>query len=1278
MDEDQGPSQIVPQPRAAWSASRMAAGAKRLFFTREGLIGDYDYAFLFKPNLPFMKKSVHASPFFGLNDRMPLVLALLLGFQHALAMLAGLITPPIIMSGSGGVNLPQETQQYLVSASLIVSGILSIIQITRFNIYRTPYYIGTGLISVVGMSFTIIPVAGGVFEQMYNNGYCPVAEDGTRLACPDAYGALLGTAACCALLQILIAFVPPKILLRLVPPIVTGPTIMLIGVKLIQTGFKDWSGGSGCYQPTSDFFAVCPNVGAPNALPWGSAEYLGLGFSVFLTIILSERFGSPIMKSCSVVVGLLVGCIIAAATGYFDDSGITNAPVASFVWVHTFKLTVYGPLVLPMLSVYIICACEAIGDITASCDVSKVETEGPIYESRVQGGVLADGLNGVLAALMTITPMSCFAQNNGVIALTRCANRTAGYCACFFLIVMGIFAKFAASLVAIPKPVLGGMTTFLFTAVAVSGVSVIARGVPFTRRNRFILTAGFSVGYGATLVPTYFDHVFTYSGSNTALRGFMDAIQIVMESGFVVTAILCMILNLVLNEEIEDDDDVKTVQQIDATEGSIERQQSKEAEDTVRSKEAAAEEASDWQWLEEQLSPEALEWVNHENNLTVDTLDALPNTEALRDGLLELADSDVRNPDFWMAGPLFRLRKSATNQHGILERGERAPSGSVDQWRQVIDIEELGRAEDKEFDFYNYNFGSTVLGQEGSRLLVQLSNAGSDLIEIREVDGETGEVVADGFSTGPGHTTAAWLDQDHILIIHALTGGPTNAIGWPTTAYIWERGTPLEEATPVHSALTTDSLYTASNYGARDSHRGLIKRYVDYSTIIHYLVSLDGTVEEVPLPTAVTMTPPDVQTGRHLILALAQASVVNGTELPPGTVLAYDMEATDEPADSRTTIVHVPKENEFNPDIIVDGMRASHSRVYLTTTIEGRERRLVLEYDTPSWRLVRTTPTGDGLHAAVIASDRYTDDVVMSESGYLQPAKFWLENVDNESQHVLHEQTAVFNSDDFVATRGVAESKDGTLIDYLLLAPVESSHPAGELPVLVTGYGGFGITVTTGYLSFFVGGVAIVPWFEAGGALVVAYIRGGGERGDAWHQSAVRENRQRSYDDFIAIAEKLVADGLTVPEHMGVFGASHGGLLASVMGTQRPDLFGAVVADVPMTDMLRYHLMGSGAVWVDEYGHPDDPEMEPILRAYSPFHNVKEGTEYPPFLATISTTDDRVGPGHARKLIAKLKEVGSADAFLYEDRSGGHTVSDPFRNAALLARRMAFFIHYLM
>ncbi|KAF2113466.1 permease family-domain-containing protein [Lophiotrema nucula] len=550
---DYPPDRIGPDhgPKRSWGEK--GRRVVKAFTTKEGLIGTYDYAFLFKPNLPFMKKERRAAPFFGLHDKMPLLLGLLLGFQHALSMLAGVISPPLILAPAA--NLPPDVTRYLVSTSLIVCGILSSIQITRFHIYKTPYYIGTGLISVVGTSFATIPVATGALAQMYATGYCPTAADGTKLPCPDGYGAIIGTAACCALLEVLMAFTSPKYLKKIFPPLVTGPTVMLIGVKLVQSGFQNWAGGSGTCntRPTTGIYQLCPTINAPHPLPWGSAEFIGLGFSVFITIIICEKFGAPIMKSTAVVIGLLVGCIIAGATGYFDRSGIDASPAASFIWVHTFKLSVYGPIVLPLLAVYMVLAMEAIGDITATCDVSRLEVDGEMYDSRIQGGVLADGLNGIIAALCTITPMSTFAQNNGVIALTRCANRKAGYACCFWLIIMGIFAKFAAALVAIPSAVLGGMTTFLFSAVAVSGIRIIST-MPFTRRNRFILTASFTLGIGATMVPTWFSFVFTYDGPNRALLGFYNAIELILETGFAVTAFVALILNLILAEEIEDEE----------------------------------------------------------------------------------------------------------------------------------------------------------------------------------------------------------------------------------------------------------------------------------------------------------------------------------------------------------------------------------------------------------------------------------------------------------------------------------------------------------------------------------------------------------------------------------------------------------------------------------------------------------------------------------------------------------------------------------------------------
>lgn len=538
----------------------------RKWTTREGLLGDYDYGYLFIPDMPFKKGQPKTQPFFGLNSSMPLVLGMILGLQHSLAMLAGVITPPMLISTAA--NLSNEIREYLIYTSLIVAGSLSCIQITRFHIYKTPYYIGTGLLSVVGTSFATITICTKAMPLMYKTGLCPMDGD-KELPCPDGYGRIIATGTVCALLEILLSFAPSKVLQRVFPPLVTGPVVLLIGTHLVETGFQNWMGGSNC---------VGEMCGTAKKLQWGLAEYLGLGFSVYATIVLSERFGSPIMKSCAVIMGLLVGCIIAAACGYFSSENIDSAPVATFPWVHTFKLQVYGPAVLPFFAGYIVLIMEAIGDITATCDVSRLEVEGEMYESRIQGGVLADGVNSVIAGLMTMTPVSTFAQNNGVISVTKCANRKVGYWCAFFLIIMGIFAKFAAAIVSIPSTVLGGMTCFLFSSVTVSGIKIIST-TELTRRDRFVLTAALVPGIGSVLVPNWFDNVFTYSGGNTALMGFFDAITLVMETGFAITGFVGLILNLIIpqvDEEMEEINEVVLETVGSATQEALEVYKSRE------------------------------------------------------------------------------------------------------------------------------------------------------------------------------------------------------------------------------------------------------------------------------------------------------------------------------------------------------------------------------------------------------------------------------------------------------------------------------------------------------------------------------------------------------------------------------------------------------------------------------------------------------------------------------------------------------------------------------
>lgn len=442
------------------------------------------------------------------------------------------------------------------------------------------YYLGTGLITVVGTSFATLSTANAIFDAMYTDGTCSstTADDGTvtRLACPDAYGKVLGTSLICSFLEIFMSFVPARRLKRIFPPIVTGTVIVMIGASLIgSSGIPNWGGGSNdCMDhPTSGYFELCPNIAAPRPLPWGSAEFIGLGFLSFVTIMLTEMFGSPFLKNISIVVGLAVGCIVSGAAGYIDGSSISSAPAITFLWVHTFKIGVYPPAILPMLAVYVSVAMEAIGDITASAEVSRVAVDDLEFDSRIQGGVLSDGVGGFFSALFTVTPLSIFAQNNGVIAITRCANRTAGRWCCFFLILFGVLGKISGVFLAIPNPVLGGVTTFLFATVATSGIRVLAYNA-FTRRDRFVLAAALSFGFGDLLVPTIFEHLFDgVNNPSKGLQGLFDSITIILSTPFLAAGIMAVILNLTLPQELDeherehdDDDDGAELAEVESQE----------------------------------------------------------------------------------------------------------------------------------------------------------------------------------------------------------------------------------------------------------------------------------------------------------------------------------------------------------------------------------------------------------------------------------------------------------------------------------------------------------------------------------------------------------------------------------------------------------------------------------------------------------------------------------------------------------------------------------------
>lgn len=595
---------------------------------REIIIGNYNWGFLCTPRIVCGGKR-DLPPFYGKDGDLPLLLAAVMGLQHALAMVGGIMTPPILIASSAGFSA--DIQAYLVSAALIVSAFASFIQILQIKIPFTPYVIGSGLFSVMGITFAVVPVAKQVISILTSctcNGISCLADgsckscqqqlEGNCLSGEDAYGHVLGTVLVCCWVQVLASFCPPKTLRRIFPPIVTGTCIILIGVSLIATGFENWGGGSYCASQVLTSKTLCTGNGDVK-LPFGHRYYVGLGFVVFSTLVLVEIFGSPYMRNIQVIIGLAIGMLVASTVHvtrcedncltqcydvlpeglhynssthtisgmaksiyqngticvqqcspstyndtichqyrYVTGTKIANANWVTFLWVHIFPIKFYAPALLPLVFALISATMECIGDVTATTEASHLEPFGPSFEKSIQGAILADGLNTFLAALGTMTPVTTYAQNNGVISLSRCASRRAGFACCIWLLVLGVFSKFAAILVSIPNCVLGGMTTFLFSSVVVSGIHVLNLKEGLTRRNRFIAIIALGIGLGVNLVPSWVNisgqSNYPFEGNlwpvnpgwSASYRGFRDAIILILSNGYSVGGLLALILNLIL------------------------------------------------------------------------------------------------------------------------------------------------------------------------------------------------------------------------------------------------------------------------------------------------------------------------------------------------------------------------------------------------------------------------------------------------------------------------------------------------------------------------------------------------------------------------------------------------------------------------------------------------------------------------------------------------------------------------------------------------------------
>jgi NCS2 family nucleobase:cation symporter-2 len=520
--------------------------AGSFFWTK--VVGDYDYKRLCMPRLnPWKKENQEPLPFYGPDANLSVLFAMMLGFQHSLAVVGGTIIPGILL---GNLDPSGDAGPYLVSYALITSGICTCIQVRHTPIPKTGYFVGSGMLCVIATSFAFLPTAlQSITVQM---------DEGKSF--DEAYGSLIGVFLVGAIFQAGISFIPGPMLRRIFPKWLAGLCVFLVGLSLTGVGVQSWGGGGDC---AGDLSANCTQVGK-SQLPFGSGEYVGLGFFVMTVIVIFELFGSPFLRSCGIAIALLLGYLLAAITEdrngdpYTDSAAVKDAPAVLFLWVKTFPIGFYTPAFLPTLIAYIVSTVETYGDTSATAEASGLQPNndetGKKYDETIQGGLIGDAVNSFISALSMVLPSTTLSQNIGIISLTNVASKDAGYACGLWMVIYGVFGKFGAFFTSIPQPVLGGMSTFLFANIAVSGIKVMtAYGID--RRARFIMAIAASFGIGTIIVPAWFtsgNFLDCPAIDDPGLRGACDAVIITLSTGYAVGCLVALFLNAVLPYEADE------------------------------------------------------------------------------------------------------------------------------------------------------------------------------------------------------------------------------------------------------------------------------------------------------------------------------------------------------------------------------------------------------------------------------------------------------------------------------------------------------------------------------------------------------------------------------------------------------------------------------------------------------------------------------------------------------------------------------------------------------
>lgn len=560
------------------------------------------------------------------------------------------------------------------------------------------------------------------------------------------------------------------------------------------------------------------------------------------------------------------------------------------------------------------------------------------------------------------------------------------------------------------------------------------------------------------------------------------------------------------------------------------------------------------------------------------------------------------------------------------------------QWEVLLDLDALAAAESEDWVWS----GAAILRPTQSRALVQLSRGGSDAVVVREFDLTTRGFVADGYFVPEAKTRVSWIDENSVYVGTDFGSGSLTRSGYPRLAKRWHRGTPITNAGTVFEGHADDVSVSAGYDKTPGYERHYVVRVIDTARQEIHLLSGDCPVLlDIPCDAAIAWH------RDTLIVVPRTAWETGGSSYPAGAVLASSLSAFLG-GDRTFEIVFTPDERT---SLVDADWTANH--LLLTTMRDVQTQIAICTPSSTGWSLEwLPTPASMTKNSISCTDPLDNDEFLIKATGFALPPALFRASP-HTAPKLIKQSPAFFDASRIATEQYFAKSSDGTDVPYFVTRQAGTTGPA-----LMKGYGGFGKPLLPAY-----DGTEGAAWLERGGISVVANIRGGGEYGPAWHDQARRAGKVRAFEDFAAVARDIVNRGITTSQQLGAIGRSNGGLLVGVMLTRYPELFGALACRMPLFDMARYHKLLAGASWIAEYGDPDDTDDWAYLGAYSPYHHVEQGCQYPPVLITATTRDDRVHPGHARKMVARLKEAGH-EVWYCEETEGGHRRSANKRQAA--------------